>query len=237
MVFRRVVHPAGGLYVSCKLAETAVMLRAAALSRSDLNKNIDLLMSLHRLRSRVFKCRLNWHVTIAGDMEIDNYDALNPTYIVVIKGENEVIGHVRFLPTTGPNMLANTFPVLLEGRAPPCAPAIIESSRFCVDTEETISVARNGTRIATQILLASMQEWALSQSYAKIATVTDIRMERILRRSGWPLERLGKPRDIDGTIALAGYLDVSAAVAVHLRQAAGYATPLLGPSGHFGLAA
>ena len=43
----------------------------------------------------------------------------------------------------------------------------------------------------------------------EIVTVTDARMERILRRAGWPLRRIGKPRPLGSTVAVAGYLEVS----------------------------
>ena len=36
------------------------------------------LAEMHRLRYRVFKERLDWDVTVSGDMEIDEYDALDP---------------------------------------------------------------------------------------------------------------------------------------------------------------
>src|SRR3546814_16188299 len=40
-------------------------------------------------------------------------------------------------------------------------------------------------------------------------TVTDLRMERILRRAGWPLRRFGCATAIDAAVAVAGYLDIS----------------------------
>ena len=42
-----------------------------------------------------------------------------------------------------------------------------------------------------------------------IATVTDLRMERILRRAGWGLARLGEPQQIGTTKAVAGLLPVT----------------------------
>ena len=39
--------------------------------------------------------------------------------------------------------------------------------------------------------------------------VTDLRMERILRRAGWHLDRLGEPRQIGATKAVAGLLPIT----------------------------
>ena len=88
-------------------------------------------------------------------------------------------------------MLADTFPVLLDGRAAPKNAKIWESSRFCVDTKNVAATAENGLREATFLLFAAMIEWGQQHDLQAIATVTDLRMERILRRAGWHLDRLG----------------------------------------------
>ena len=54
-----------------------------------------------------------------------------------------------------------------------------------------------------------MIEFGLMRQLTDIVTVTDARMERILCRARWPLRRLGSPRPIGKTIAVAGYLEVS----------------------------
>lgn len=54
-----------------------------------------------------------------------------------------------------------------------------------------------------------MIEWGQQHALQAIATVTDLRMERILRRAGWLLDRLGEPRQIGATKAVAGLLPVT----------------------------
>src|SRR5258708_35812911 len=97
-------------------------------------QHLDVLTAMYRLRRRVFKERLDWTVSVSGDVEVDVYDTLNPTHLVVMTSTNKVAGCVRLLPTTGPTMLADTFPILLDGGVPPRSERILESSRFCVDT-------------------------------------------------------------------------------------------------------
>jgi acyl homoserine lactone synthase len=156
----------------------------------------------------VFKERLDWDVSVAGGLEIDQYDTFMPTYLLALE-QSEVVGCVRLLPTTGRNMLADTFPVLLDGHAAPNAARIWESSRFCVDTKNVGATAENGLREATFLLFAAMIEWGKQLDLQAIATVTDLRMERILRRAGWKLNRLGPPRQIGATQAVAGLLPVT----------------------------
>jgi N-acyl-L-homoserine lactone synthetase len=103
------------------------------LSQPEFGMNLDLLASMFRLRRRVFRDRLDWTVSVSGDLELDVYDALNPTYLVMLSESREVVGCVRLLPTTGPTMLADTFPQLLAAEMPPRNSRILESSRFCVD--------------------------------------------------------------------------------------------------------
>ncbi|PPQ14469.1 conjugal transfer protein TraI [Bradyrhizobium sp. AC87j1] len=177
-------------------------------SRAALLQDSELTLGMHRLRRRVFKDRLDWDVSVSNGLEIDQYDTFKPTYLLVLE-QNDVVGCVRLLPTTGRNMLADTFPVLLDGNPAPKATTIWESSRFCVDTKSAAATAENGLRKATFLLFAAMIEWGQQHNLQAIATVTDLRMERVLRRAGWHLDRLGLPRQIGSTNAVAGLMPIS----------------------------
>ncbi len=196
------------------------------MNRTNSGANMGLLMGMHRLRRKVFKDRLEWAVSLTGDLEMDRFDALDASYLIVKEG-NSVLGSVRLLPTTGPNMLADTFPELLDGGSAPNCDSIAESSRFCVDTTATDAITEGGLRQATFMLFAGMLEWGRARDLRSIATVTDVRMERILRRAGWPLDRLGKPRRLGVTVAVAGLLPVENAALASIRANGGLAAPVL----------
>jgi acyl homoserine lactone synthase len=72
-----------------------------------------------------------------------------------------------------------------------------------------------------------MIEFGLSRLLTEIVTVTDARMERILRRAGWPLRRIAEPRVLGATQAVAGYLEVSVESLARVRAAGGVRTPVL----------
>lgn len=183
--------------------------------------HLDLLAAMFRLRRRVFKDRLDWAVSVSGEFEIDVYDALNPTYLLITTESRDVVASVRLLPTTGPTMLADTFPTLLGGQPAPRNEQILESSRFCVDTARASDSTEGGLNRTTFLLFAAMIEGMRAARADAIATVTDIRMERILRRAGWPLERIAPAQRIGQTMALAGFLrDSDAALAAMYRHAA-----------------
>jgi acyl homoserine lactone synthase len=185
------------------------------------------LSEMHRLRCRVFKERLSWDVQTSGEMEIDEFDALHPAYLIQRASDNRLQGCVRLLPSTGPTMLRDTFPILLDGAPAPASAGIWESSRFALDLQPGMPKTTHGLATATYELFAGMIEFGLSRQLTEIVTVTDARMERILRRAGWPLRRIGKPRSLGSTLAVAGYLETSFESLACIRDAGGLQGPVL----------
>ncbi|WP_409187890.1 acyl-homoserine-lactone synthase [Bradyrhizobium sp. RDM4] len=188
---------------------------------------LDAVTEMHRLRYRVFKERLAWDVQFSGDMEIDEFDAFHPAYLIQRASDNRVQGCVRLLPSTGPTMLRDTFPLLLDGSPAPANPAIWESSRFALDLQHDTPKVTHGLATATYELFAGMIEFGLSRQLTEIVTVTDARMERILRREKWPLRRIGAPRALGNTLAVAGYLEVSIESLTRVRAAGCLQEPVL----------
>lgn len=192
---------------------------------------VDELAAMHRLRYRIFKERLGWDVEVSGDMEVDEFDACHPVYLLQKGDDGRLQGCVRLLPTTGSTMLRDTFPALLGGEAAPASDAIWESSRFGLDLAASYSESPAGVARATYELFAGVLEFGLSRCLTDIVTVTDGRMERILRRARWPLRRLGEPGAIGGTLAIAGYLEISPEILARIRQAGGLDRPVICTAG------
>jgi acyl homoserine lactone synthase len=188
---------------------------------------VDDLVAMHRLRYRVFKQRLDWEVEAVDDMEVDSFDALRPSYLLLRGPNNAVSGCVRLLPSTGPTMLRDNFPILLDGKPAPSSELIWESSRFALDDHREAPAGENAVASPTYELFAGMVEFGLARGLTKIVTVTDARVERILRRAGWPLERIGEARELGNTKAIAGYLDVSEQALGRLREAGKLKGPVL----------
>jgi len=185
------------------------------------------LAAMHRLRYRVFKERLGWEVTVSGDREVDEYDLLDPVYLLHSSGGGRIEGCVRLLPTTGPNMLRNSFPRLLGTNPPLESPRIWESSRFSLDVESDRPSTQAGLSPSTFELFARMVEFGLARGLTDIVTVTDVRMERIARRAGWPVRRIDEAQRIGSTLAVAGFLEVSQAALARLRTLGGMPGPVL----------
>ncbi len=177
------------------------------------------LAEMHRLRYRIFKERLGWDVQVSGDMEADEFDACRPAYLLQKDLDGRIQGCVRLLPTIGPTMLRETFPALLDGGPAPACHTVWESSRFGVELGSRAEKTGRSIARATFELFAGMIEFGLMRQLTDIVTVTDARMERILCRANWPLRRLGSPRAIGKTLAVAGYLEVSRQRLARVREA------------------
>lgn len=102
----------------------------------------------HQLRARVFSDRFGWDVHVTGDYESDGFDALKPTYILAVSHAGQVVGCARLLPALGSTMLTGVFPSLLPSEGLQAHTAMIESSRFCVDT--SIEEGRGGGSVHQQ---------------------------------------------------------------------------------------
>ncbi len=174
---------------------------------------------MHRLRARVFSERLNWDVAVESGREADAFDDLRPIYILAVTDREEVAGCARLLPATGPTLLSILFPELVtSGLFKPHA-AMIESSRFCADTSIEEGRGREVLHEATWTLFSAIIEWCLVNGYSELVTVTDVRIERILRRAGWPMTRIGEAKQIGNTRAVVGLLPADEASFARVRPA------------------
>jgi N-acyl-L-homoserine lactone synthetase len=190
-------------------------------TKDNAERNVSNLYQMHRLRKVVFKDRLGWDVTVSGELEFDQYDALGPCYLLSIDRYDTLNGCVRLLPTTGPNMLRDIFPYFVTKATVPRSERVWEASRFAVSGNAT--AVETGLSQTTYDLLIGVLKFGLSNGISTIACVVDVRMERILRRAGWQLDRLGPAHRIGNTIALAGQLAVSAQILRQLEARVGIA--------------
>lgn len=195
-------------------------MRLVAVQNPCPTRDSHLIDQMHVLRARVFRDRLGWDVDVVGGREADDYDALNPVYMVVVRHSAEqVIGCARLLPGSGPTMLGRTFPVLLDGKPVPQGHHLIESSRFCIDTDVAGANTARGLHQATMMLFGGILDWAIAHGHSQVMTVTDLRFERILKRAGLPFARLGTPHPIGNTTAIAGIVPATEETASSVRPA------------------
>ncbi|MGR3622784.1 acyl-homoserine-lactone synthase [Pseudophaeobacter sp.] len=146
----------------------------------DLNAHADLAHSMFVDRADQFKTRLGWEVCVDqfGE-ERDQYDALNPLYVIWEMPDGSHGGSMRFLPTTGPVMVNDVFGHLTNDN-PIQSPLIWECTRFCLSREATGNVAGALTLAGLEIMR--------NLGIAHFAGVFDRRMVRIYRSLGFSPE-------------------------------------------------
>lgn len=170
------------------------------------------LHSMYRLRHTVFHERLGWAVTSRQGLEQDEYDALDPVYLVARGPQREVTGCVRLLPTTGPYMLRDTFPSLLAGEEAPDDPAVWDISRLAVARSD--DGGRDGGAInqVTVDLVLGVLDHGLDNGIDRYVAVVSVALERILRRVGLPMRRFGHRRAqwMGDTLSVAVWIEVDA---------------------------
>lgn len=159
------------------------------------NFNDNALHSMHSLRARIFKEKKAWDVSLIADMEIDGYDALNPYYMIITRAADKsyVCGCWRILPTTGPNMLAHTFPELLYGQPAPHSERVWELSRFAIEVPEG---GNFGFSDETTEAIHAIVRFAMSRQVEQFVTVTTVGVEKMLIRLGLDVSRFGPARQI-----------------------------------------
>ncbi len=198
-----------------------------------LNKHMfkPLLDDMFQLRARVFGDRLGWEVNIENGMEIDQFDHMDPGYVVGVDDEMNVISCARVLQTTGPHMLADVFSAILDGEPPLRSPNIWESTRFCVDTARLKrDDCKHTVSTATCEMMVGILEYAKQSGVTDIITVIDPIMDRVLKRSdNAPHGYVGKKVQMGKVPALAALLDCTNERIQRVRAFAGVTHDVMMP--------
>jgi len=198
---------------------------------ADQDKYPELFDEMFRMRAEVFSGRLGWDVKVHNGREIDRFDADDPLYLLSLdERSGQLRGAVRLLPTTGPNMLRDVFPVLMPGGTVE-SPLIWESSRFAVNPQifgaRDRAEANHIVNRTTVELLYGMVEVAQRAGIEHIVSVFDARMARIFRSIDCRFEQLGTPVRIGKVMTYAGLFDIGADMRSRLGAAGDFRSSVL----------
>lgn len=150
--------------------------------------------TMFRHRTAQFRDRLNWEVTVdAKGHERDDYDAINPLYVIWEREDGTHGGSMRFLPTTGNTMVNDHFSHLTDG-VKIQSPFIWECTRFCL--------APDADRRVTAALVLGAAEVMQNFCLKQFVGVFDPRMERIYSLLGVRPEVIGRKGEGDAEIGV-----------------------------------
>ncbi|WP_112322021.1 acyl-homoserine-lactone synthase [Oceanibium sediminis] len=142
--------------------------------------------TMFRDRASQFIDRLKWDLqTSAEGWELDEYDRMNPLYVILEGADGAHAASMRCLPSIGRTMVNDHFRHLNHGIAIR-APFIWECTRFCI-APGACSAAVNR---AGALMLAG-QELGLRFKLTRALGVYDASMIRIYHNIGWVPEFIG----------------------------------------------
>jgi len=180
-----------------------------------------------RLRYDTFKVRLGWDVHTTDDgLEVDQYDADRRSVYIIAKSDLESVDACwRLLPTTGRYMLSDCFRELLHGEAAPHALDVWELSRFAIATDRLSGLDNIGNhqigfgQLSIQLMIAAAK-FALANGISRYVTVTTTSIERMLKRQGLHIHRLGPPIRVGHVMTIACFIEVDDVTlgAIHLSE-------------------
>lgn len=136
-----------------------------------------------------FAEEFGWELNIdARGREIDQYDLMNPLYVILKDGNGSHVASGRLLPTTGPTMIADHFSDLTDG-------VQIESSLIWEVSRVFVAPrGRNSVRNAAALMWAGA-EIGLRAGIEFFVSVTPKDMTRVFATCGWPAEIIGERID------------------------------------------
>lgn len=162
---------------------------------TDLWQFTELAQSMFMDRTIQFSERLKWNVRVdSKGYERDQYDVLNPIYVIVVDDHSRHAGSMRLLPTMGSTMINEHFAEAI-GSGPIACPFTWECTRFCLSPTA-------GPRTAAR-LFASAGRLMQELDITSLIAVFDRLMLRKYRVSGVAPEILGEGQ-IAGATVLTG---------------------------------
>ena len=179
----------------------------------DLFNCSDLAVSMFEDRKSQFHDRLKWRVTIEdGRLERDQYDAINPMYIILEKEDGSHGGSMRLLPTVGRTMVNEHFLEALGGR-PIIETETWECTRFCMSPSKP--------RQNPVALLAAAGFLMREFGVKRLAAVFDDKMRRSYNAYGACPNIVGE-MSLNSDSVYVGTWDFTPQQLIELTRASGY---------------
>lgn len=182
-----------------------------------------LLFDMHRLRSRIFKERMGWNVSIdEAGLEVDDFDIPEAVYFLALDDNQRVIGSWRLLPTTGPTMIRDVWPEFLTSLPMPRSPMIWEASRFGVNSlSASVREGLHQVSRATAELFCALTETCILCGIDEVYTLYDARIARLIKRLDCTPKDISESMPIDGRECKIGRFITDSEMLSRIKKSAG----------------
>ena len=187
------------------------------LTAEELRDHPALAASMFADRARQFRDRLGWAVRVdQKGLERDDYDTINPTYVIWQRPDGLHGGSMRFLPTLGRTMVNEHFSALSGGRIYR-HPKLWECTRFCLSEDAAANTSA--------ALMLGGAQLGVGLGLSRAVGVFDARMVRIYRALGWQPVVLGTRGEGAEAISV-GMWEFSEEIRQRMAKKAGIAADL-----------
>ncbi len=173
------------------------------------------LRTMFEARKKVFIDLLKWDVPALADrFELDQFDDINATYLIVTDADGNHLASARLLLTTQPALLDSLFPGLVADEIPRGAD-VLEITRFCLSP----GIGAQSRRAARDALLVGLAEHALANDIGTYTGVAELPWFRQIQTFGWDCRTLGEPVLYRGQALVGLRIDIDALTVAKLAAA------------------
>jgi len=163
------------------------------------------LRAMFAARKSVFVDLLKWDVPVLdGAYEVDQFDDVHATYLILAEPDGTHLGSARLLPTTRPHILDSFYADLCDD-APPRDADTFEITRFCLDRR----LSARERRQVRDTLVSALVDHALATGIAAYSAIAEMGWFQQILAFGWQCMPLGLPRVIDGTMLAALRIEIT----------------------------
>ena len=192
------------------------------------NKTPNILKEMHKRRKEVFINELKWPLKDYDGMEIDEFDTPESEYVVKLDREYGVIGGYRILQTSEPYLISEVFSSdIIDQNNLPKSKTICEITRFfhCSSSGKKESLSQKRKNLLEMFI--SVLEFGVANNVNQFLIDTDTRIEALLKKCGWPLQRLSMERKFGEFQYVIGFLDCNPDLLATVRKNANIHYPVL----------
>ena len=185
------------------------------LRRDELDARPNLRDQMFEHRRKEFYERLGWDLKIDHlGREIDEYDALNPLYVILTDQDGNHLASVRLLPTTGRTMIGEVFSDVIDPEE------YVSNHAWEVTRVFVAKRDKNAVRKAAALFWGGCH-MSLDVGLRSVVSITPKLMTRVFAACGWQGEVLQTGRDVQGSEICACRWPVNHDVLQMLKRRAG----------------
>jgi N-acyl-L-homoserine lactone synthetase len=149
------------------------------------HRHSDILVEMFELRARLSAQLICPSGAVRRMRGADEFDNLDPAYVIGFSDDLAVISCARILQTIGPHMLADTCCELLEGEPPLRSATLWEASEFCIDTDYLVTAGQGPGSVCAALcdLMAGVLDYARSNGIQDVIALLPPDWNNVFRQA------------------------------------------------------